>query len=64
MTTTLQQMETTIELLHDAGIKVLTMVGGAVVTQEYADKINADLYAVDALEAVRKIKELFTEKTA
>ncbi len=63
MTTTLQQMETTIGLLRDAGIKVLTMVGGAVVTQDYADEINADLYAEDALEAVRKIKELFTEKT-
>ena len=64
MTTTLQQMETTIGLLRDAGIKVLTMVGGAVVTQDYADEINADLYAEDALEAVKKIKELFTEKPA
>jgi 5-methyltetrahydrofolate--homocysteine methyltransferase len=63
MTTTLQQMEVTIALLRDAGIKVLTMVGGAVVTQDYADEIKADLYAEDALEAVQKIKELFAVKS-
>jgi 5-methyltetrahydrofolate--homocysteine methyltransferase len=34
------------------------MVGGAVVTQESADSIGADLYAADALEAVAKVKEL------
>jgi 5-methyltetrahydrofolate--homocysteine methyltransferase len=64
MTTTLQQMEVTIALLREAGIKVLTMVGGAVVTQDYADEIKADLYAEDALEAVQKIKELFPVKSA
>jgi 5-methyltetrahydrofolate--homocysteine methyltransferase len=58
MTTTIQQMEVTIEALRQAGIKVFTMVGGAVVTQEYADSIGADLYAKDALEAVDKIKLL------
>ena len=34
------------------------MVGGAVVSQEYADSIGADVYARDALEAVAKIKQL------
>jgi 5-methyltetrahydrofolate--homocysteine methyltransferase len=34
------------------------MVGGAVVTQDYADEIGADLYAGDALEAVARIKKL------
>jgi 5-methyltetrahydrofolate--homocysteine methyltransferase len=34
------------------------MVGGAVVTEEYAARIGADLYARDALEAVAKIKKL------
>ncbi len=58
MTTTLQQMEVTIEALQAAGIKVFTMVGGAVVTQNYADEIGADLYATDALEAVAKIKQM------
>ena len=58
MTTTINQMEVTIERLRQAGVKVFTMVGGAVVTQDYADSIGADLYAKDALEAVDKIKEL------
>jgi len=58
MTTTLQQMQVTIDALRAAGVKVFTMVGGAVVSQEYADEIGADLYAVDALEAVDKIKKM------
>jgi 5-methyltetrahydrofolate--homocysteine methyltransferase len=58
MTTTLQQMEATIARLREAGVRVFTLVGGAVVTQEYADSIGADLYAADALEAVAKVKEL------
>jgi 5-methyltetrahydrofolate--homocysteine methyltransferase len=36
------------------------MVGGAVVTQEYADRIGADLYAKDAMEAVTRIKQLLS----
>jgi 5-methyltetrahydrofolate--homocysteine methyltransferase len=56
MTTTLQQMDVTLGKLRDAGIKVFTMVGGAVVTQEYADSIGADIYAMDAIEAVAKVK--------
>ena len=58
MTTTLQQMDVTLDKLRDAGIKVFTMVGGAVVTQEYADSIGADIYARDAIEAVAKVKRL------
>ena len=58
MTTTLKQMGDTVERLRAAGVKVFTMVGGAVVTQAYADEIGADLYARDALEAVAKIKQL------
>ncbi len=58
MTTTLEQMQVTIDALRAAGVKVFTMVGGAVVTQSYADEIGADLYAADALEAVAKIKTL------
>ena len=64
MTTTLQQMEKTIARLREAGVKVFTMVGGAVVTPEYAAAIGADLYAADALEAVARVKELFRQKTA
>ncbi len=58
MTTTIQQMDTVLKSLSEAGVKVFTMVGGAVVTQDYADRIGADIYAKDALEAVAKIKQL------
>ncbi len=59
MTTTLAQMEHTIKRLREEGVKVFTMVGGAVVTEEYAEKIGADLYGGDAMAAVEKIKRLF-----
>ena len=58
MTTTIEQMRMTVDRLREAGVKVFTMVGGAVVTQEYADEIGADMYAADALEAVAKAKQL------
>ena len=58
MTTTMSEMENVIKKLQAAGIKTFTMVGGAVVTQDYADRIGADLYARDAMEAVAKIKGL------
>ena len=57
MTTTLEKMQKTIEQLKAEGIRVLTIVGGAVVTPEYAASIGADLYAADALEAVKRLKE-------
>ncbi|HTP64151.1 MAG TPA: corrinoid protein, partial [Geobacteraceae bacterium] len=58
MTTTITEMENVIGKLKTAGVKTFTMVGGAVVTQDYADEIGADLYAGDALEAVARIKKL------
>ncbi len=58
MTTTMAEMENVLGKLRDAGVKTFTMVGGAVVTQEYADSIGADLYARDALEAVARIRSL------
>jgi len=58
MTTTMSEMENVIGKLKASGIKTFTMVGGAVVTQEYADSIGADLYARDAMEAVARIKRL------
>ncbi len=61
MTTTLAAMEVTVARLKEAGVPTFTMVGGAVVTQEYADSIGADLYAVDALEAVDKVKQLLAD---
>ncbi len=53
MTTTLPAMEETIALLKQKAPTIKTMVGGAVLNEEYANKIGADKYAKDALEAVR-----------
>lgn len=53
MTTTMPRMEDTVKLVKDRGLNCRVMVGGAVVTQEYADSIGADGYAADAVEAVR-----------
>lgn len=58
MTTTMSEMDNVVKKLREAGVKTFTMVGGAVVTQEYADRIGADLYARDAMEAVARIKQL------
>ncbi len=60
LTTTMVQMKSTIEALKKAGVrgKVKVMVGGAPVTQRYADEIGADGYAPDAASAVDKAKEL------
>ena len=53
MTTTVPAMEETIKLLKEKAPWCKTVVGGAVLTQEYADKIGADKYAKDAMETVR-----------
>jgi 5-methyltetrahydrofolate--homocysteine methyltransferase len=57
MTTTMGRMEEVVKLLREQGEKVVTAVGGAVVNEEFARKIGADLYAKDAIEAASKIKE-------
>lgn len=59
MTTTVPAMEETIKLLKERVPRCKTVVGGAVLTQEYADKIGADKYARDAMEAVRYAEEVF-----
>jgi 5-methyltetrahydrofolate--homocysteine methyltransferase len=60
LTTTMPGMKTVIESLKSAGVreKVKTMIGGAPVTQQYADEIGADGYAPDAASAADKAKEL------
>ncbi|MCL6629005.1 MAG: corrinoid protein [Armatimonadetes bacterium] len=60
LTTTMPAMKDTIEALEAAGLrdKVNVMVGGAPVTQNYADEIGADGYAPDAASAVDKAREL------
>ena len=52
MTPTLKSMENTIKLLHDNHVDCKIVVGGAVLTPEYAQKIGADFYAKDAKETV------------
>ena len=56
MTTTVTEMEHVIKELKKHNLKVFSMVGGAVVTEDYAKSINADIYAKNAMEAVEKIK--------
>ena len=61
MTTTVPAMQRTIELIKQKAPWCKTIVGGAVLTQEYADKIGADKYARDAMEAVRYAEEVFNK---
>lgn len=61
MTTTVPAMEETIRLLKTELPEVKTVVGGAVLTQEYADSIGADKYAKDAMEAVRYAEEIYKQ---
>ena len=60
MTTTVPAMADTIKLLREFCPGVKIMVGGAVLTQEYADMIGADAYSPDAMGAVRFAQELFS----
>lgn len=58
LTTTMPQMAEVVKALKDAGIETKTMIGGAPVTQNYAEEIGADGYAPDAASAVDSAKEL------
>jgi 5-methyltetrahydrofolate--homocysteine methyltransferase len=58
MTTTVPSMEETIKQLKNKAPRCKIIVGGAVMTEEYAKKINADKYAKDAMECVRYAEEL------
>ena len=58
LTTTMPGMERTIKALKEAGVSAKIMIGGAPVTQGYADKIGADGYAADAASAVDMAKNL------
>ena len=59
MTTTVPAMEETIKLLHEYDPEVKVCVGGAVLTQEYADMIRADKYARTAMDTVRYAQKVF-----
>lgn len=59
MTTTVPNMEKTIHLIHE-NTKAKVFVGGAVLTKSYAEMIDADWYAKDAMESVRIAQEYFS----
>lgn len=58
MTTTMQQMKLVIDYAKKRGLEAKFMIGGAVITQEYADEIGADGYAKDASDAVKVAMKL------
>lgn len=62
MTTTMPRMEDTVKLVKERGLSCKVMVGGAVVTREYAQSIGADGYAADAVEAVRLAARLVSHQ--
>ena len=51
-------MKTVVDAMKEAGVEAKTMIGGAPVTQNYADEIGADGYAADAASAVDVAKSL------
>ena len=58
LTTTMPNMKAVVDVLRQAGLKVKVMIGGAPVTQGFADEIGADGYAPDAASAVDLAKSL------
>jgi 5-methyltetrahydrofolate--homocysteine methyltransferase len=65
LTTTMHVLDETIKALEDAKLRdrIKIMIGGAPVTQKYADKIGADAYGSDAWEAVTKAEALLSRKS-
>ena len=66
LTTTMPMFKANINALQKAGLRdqVIVMVGGAPVTQEYADAVGADGYAADASATVKKAKDLLNRRRA
>lgn len=64
LTSTMPNMKTVIEALRSSGDRneVKVIVGGAPVTQEFADAVGADGYAPDAISAVKKIRQLIGQR--
>ncbi|MGC8580324.1 MAG: homocysteine S-methyltransferase family protein [bacterium] len=59
MTTTMTEMEHVIRTIKEKNLRIPVAIGGAVVTEDYAKEIGADLYAKDAMSAVERIKNFF-----
>ncbi|MGZ4485848.1 MAG: corrinoid protein, partial [Nocardioidaceae bacterium] len=66
LTTTMPMFKANLNALEKAGLRdqVIVMVGGAPVTQEYADAVGADGYAADASATVKRAKDLLNKKRA
>ena len=62
MTTTLASMEETIAAIREAAPDCKVMVGGAVLTEEYAAEMGADYYCSDAMKSVEAAQEVFEIK--
>ena len=60
MTTTMTEMKNVITLARENNLKTSIIIGGAVITSEYADEIGASGYAKDAAEAVRLVQKLLS----
>ena len=58
MTTTMRRMKEVIAYARAENVNARVMIGGAVITQDYADEIGADGYSADAAEAVRLARRL------
>ncbi|MGB8717664.1 MAG: corrinoid protein [Desulfobacterales bacterium] len=58
LTTTMPSMDSTVKAVKEAGLAVKTIVGGAPVTQAFADTIGADGYSADAAGAVKLVKQI------
>ncbi len=58
LTTTMPNMKTVVDVLKQTGLEVKVMIGGAPVTQGFADEIGADGYAPDAASAVDLVRSL------
>ena len=58
MTTTMKEMKHVIDYARENGVNAKIIIGGAVITQDYADEIGADGYSKDAADAVRLTKRI------
>lgn len=61
MTTTMMRMKDVVELVHEEGLNTKIIIGGAVITQSFADEIGADGYANDAADSVTVVQRLLNE---
>ncbi len=62
MTTTMMRMKDVVELAKERGCRSKIIVGGAAISQSFADEIGADGYSKDAAECVKLVERLLSEK--